>query len=240
MKIEKALILTLDKRFEKSINPSANLMIDGMQYIDCVPNMFLVGDGHIKDVEYKHIDVIKPPMAPFNYGSPSTINAHYNAFLCHKKMAQLCIDECVDNCLFLEDDAYFTDRFSEIWPVISKDLDLIDWDIVYLGWWMERPNSPDSHGDRFDLEERWEKECVCGIEVVPRKPTIKQEICGLHGLLVNETMFPLMANAPWGPMDSFLASQLDRIKAFYVWPKIIHVGPGFSNCENSYTERNMW
>lgn len=236
MKIDKISCLCLDKRYFGK-TPSYYLQNDVFYCLNLMLEKFICGDGSYP-LKYDHVDIMKPPAAPFRYGTPGTINRHYNAFLCHKKMVQRAIDEDRENILLLEDDAYFTSRFSEIWNQIHDKLDTIEFDVVYLGWWMERPNSPDENGDRADLESLWAAEKKCGVDKVPRKPFIKQEICGLHGLLVNKSAFSLLANAPWGPMDSFLTTQLDRLKAYYVWPKIIHVGSGFSNCENTNVIRN--
>lgn len=195
---------------------------------------FVVGDGSDPELVYDHIDVRGWDEMLYYGQNP---RSHFNAFLCHRKMAQRAIDEGVDQLLILEDDSYIIEDRQEI--LFSDKINIFllneDWDIVYLGWWLTKADG--NSVDREDLEKLWKEERKYDIEPVPHIPEVKYEICGLHGLLVNKHFLSAIANAPAGPIDSLLNHNFDKIKAYYVWPKVIHVHSTWSYCENSFTER---
>lgn len=196
--------------------------------------MFVGGDGQDRDVEYDHIDEQPPAGFPFMY----TLNkGHYNAFLCHRKMAQRAIDEKVRNVLFLEDDAYIVEdrAFFVREQKFTDFLNRNDWDICYLGWWQKK--TWETTENRYDLEELYKLAGIWNISPIDRPPEVAHEICALHGLLINSHFLPVIANAPTGPIDSYLNHNFERINAYFLWPKLIHVHSTFSYCEGSFTER---
>ncbi len=110
------------------------------------------------------------------------------------------------------------------------------WDIIYLGWWLKL--TPYSSEDREDLESRWKNNKEFDIEVPPQPPVVAHKICGLHGVLVNHTVFQHLSEVPYGPIDSYLHQNSDSFKNYYIWPKIIHTPSNFSECEKAYFKRN--
>src|SRR3990172_7142404 len=126
MKIDKVYCLCLDKRKDLWTKLADNCL----HYTGVPMTPFIAGDG-TADLEYDHVDVERIN-GPFTYGSPTTIKHHYNAFLCHKKMAQKCLDAYANNALFLEDDAIFLNRYSQIIPTVLDALDGVQWDMCYL------------------------------------------------------------------------------------------------------------
>ncbi len=198
---------------------------------------FIVGDGSDETLIYDHVDVRGFDIdSMLYYGANPT--AHFNAFLSHRKMCQRAIDEDVDNLLILEDDSYIIeDRQSIIFSdKFNSFIETADWDIIYMGWWLKKTGLESE--DREDLEERWHMHGEFDVEPVPHPPEMQHEICGLHGLLVNRPFLYNLAAAPMGPIDSLLNHNFNKIKAYFLWPKVIQVHSTWSFCENSYVQRN--
>src|SRR3990167_323499 len=185
--IDKITCLSYDKR--KDMWPPLK------EQVECIFNkpleMFIGGDGLDNSIKYDHLDMPVPPNIPFLY---TANKGHYNAFLCHKKMAQRAIDEGVKNVLFLEDDAYFIeDRIKFINDAKFENfLNNETWDICYLGWWQKL--AADSSENRADLEEDYKSNGNWGLSPVDRPPIVAHEICALHGLLINYHFLPIIAN----------------------------------------------
>jgi hypothetical protein len=228
----KISILALDKRQEMWTKLAKQ--VNGLFQTKC--ELFIVGKDNNPELNYSHHDALEVDR-PLYYPGQNPLN-HFNAFLSHKRMIRQAIHEDVDKLLIMEDDAYIIeDRFYRIWKHTSVQnfLKSDKWDILYLGWWHNKPGY--TSGDREDLEELWKTEGKCGIDKVPRPPEMAHEICGLHGLLINKHFLPKMLLAPTGPYDSWLNRHLDKINAYYMWPKLIHVNTAWSYCENGETVR---
>jgi len=228
--IDKITCLSYDKR--KDMWPPLKKQV--LDIFGKPLEMFIGGDGLDRDIKYDHLDMPVPPNIQFLY---TANKGHYNAFLCHRKMAQRAIDEGVNNVLFLEDDAYFIE---ERVPFLRNDdfeefTQSTAWDICYLGWWQKK--TADSSENRDDLEELYSTYGHYGISPVDRPPVVAHEICALHGLLINKHFLPAIANAPIGPIDSYLHHNFDKINAWFLYPKLIHVHSTFSYCEGSHAER---
>lgn len=231
--IDKIVCLGLDKR--KNLWPSLETQIK--KYFNKKLDIFIAGNGDDLSIRYNHID-IDYQGEPFVYGTEKTIKSHFNAYLCHKKIAYEAYTENINKLLFLEDDSYLINsRFEKIFfsDKMHKFLQRSDWDVLYLGWWQTKTDGVSE--DREDLEEKWKKNEDFGIDIVERPPKMKQEICGLHGIIFNKNFIPIIANAPYGPIDSFLNRNLDNIRAYYVWPKIIHIHSTWSYCEQGFFKR---
>lgn len=228
--IDKITCLSYDKR--KDMWPPLKKQVKDI--FDKPLEMFIGGDGLDPEIKYDHLDMPVPPNVPFLY---TANKGHYNAFLCHKKMAQRAIDEGVKNVLFLEDDAYFIeDRLHMINNHAFLEFTECDkWDICYMGWWQKL--TQDSSEDRIDIEQEYKRSGAWGISPVERPPFVAHDICALHGLLINAKFLPFIANATAGPIDSYLHRNFDKINAWFLWPKLIHVHSTFSYCEGSHAER---
>jgi hypothetical protein len=227
--IDKITCLAYDKR--KDMWPALQEQVKLIFNKDL--ELFIGGDGHDSELVYDHIDTTNLP-THFLY---TANKGHYNAFLCHRKMAQRAIDENVNNVLFLEDDSYFIkDRIKILQTDYAKYfIENGEWDICYLGWWQKKTH--EGGEDRDDLEEFYKNFGSWNFSPIQRPPIVAHDICGLHGLLINRHFLSFIANAPIGPIDSLLHRNFDKINAWFLWPKLIHVHSTFSYCEGSYTER---
>lgn len=227
----KAVCLGLDKR--KDMWSELSNQVKQLLGIDL--EIFVAGNGSNIDLNYNHIDTDQ-----IGYDFTYTRNpSHYNAYLCHKKIFQQAVDNDVDILLFLEDDAYIiAQRISllntdEVSSFIFKQ----NWDVIYLGWWMKRTGYISE--DREDLEEVWLKHGLYGINKVPTRPYLQHECCGLHGILINRTILKQLTNAEYGPIDTYLHTNFNKINAYFLWPKLIHTHSTWSYCENSMCNRNL-
>lgn len=224
--------LCLDKR--KDLWIKLGQKVKSLTSLEMRP--FICGDGSDETLKYDHIDQSDTPEF-FLYGTNETIKNHYNAFLCHKKIAQMALENKADKLIILEDDSYLVEsRFKTIFfqPQIQDFIAKDNWDLLYLGWWLTKEKTE----DREDLEELWKTQGLCGIDKVPRPPEVKHEICGFHGVMINKHFIPHIVDAPIGPLDALMNRNLDWIKAYYLWPKIVHVHSTYSYCEKSFTKRN--
>ena len=228
--IDKISCLCLDKREDLW----TDLAVDVNNVTGKTMETFVCGNGQDPNLKYDHIDVTTPP-SQFLYGSQETILNHYNAFLCHKKMIQRAIDEGRNNLLILEDDSYFINDRRELFEKANEFSNKENWDILYMGWWMKRTGYTSE--DREDLEAKWDADRSWGIEPVPRMPYLQHEICGLHGCLINGPFMKHLAVAKTGPLDSLIARSLNNVRAYFLWPKLIHVKSTWSYCEKSFTKR---
>ena len=123
IKLDRAICLCLDKRQEHWEDLRQQCESRGIEFI-----RFLVGKGEIfPREEYDYIDDPSPNLTYWRYGSPETKKNHYNAFMSHKGMLRYAIDNNFESVLFLEDDAYFTERFEDVFNKVKETLEPIDW-----------------------------------------------------------------------------------------------------------------
>lgn len=192
--------------------------------LGCEVRPFICGDGNILPrSDYDHIDLPAKDMPAWGYGREGYKNHHYNAILCHKKMIRIAQANRWNKFLMLEDDAYITPRFEDIY---SK-LEINNYDLLYLGWWI---------GDEKD---KWntniEKQYAQTKEIKINKV---ERLGGLHGVIINETIYDIILDLPENnPIDCQLNNIHNLINSYYITPKIIHVKSVYSFCEGSIIER---
>lgn len=227
MKIKNAYCLCLDKRQEHWEDLQEQCESRGIKF-----RRFLVGKGELfPKKEYDYIDDPNPPLDRWTYGrgpGQSSIKNHCNAFLSHQVMLRKAIEENLDNVLFLEDDAYFTSRYDDVMEKVSDGIDKLEWDMLYFGWWIG--NEYDEWNENIE-QEYLEK----GSASIARLRAAPKMCGGLHGVLINKSMFELMASLPpINPIDSILNHNYHMdINSYYIMPKIIHDKGIFSECEQS-------
>ena len=231
--IKKAYCLCLDKREEHWLDLKKQCESRGVEF-----NRFLVGKGEIFDAkEYDRIDIPVPESFRWGYGghekdtteeSDIKIAHHYNAFLSHQAMAKKALEDGDDKVLFLEDDAYFTDRFDVIAKNLEPDIEKMKHDILYLGWWIG------DEGDEFneEIEKAWREQRGVGIAKAYR-------IGGFHGVILSRRILDIITRLePFDPIDSQLSKFFhDKIESYFIVPKIIHDKGIFSECEQNIVER---
>jgi hypothetical protein len=227
MKIKDAYCLCLDKRQKHWEELREQCESRGIKF-----HRFLVGKGELfPKEEYDYIDSPNPPIENWGYGREDTAPNHCNAFLSHKVMAARAIEEGLEEVLFLEDDAYFTSRYEDVLEKVSDGIDSLDWDMMYLGWWI---------GNEYDewneiIEEEYLRE---GSSSVGRVRAAPNPIGGLHAVIIKKKVLEVMSVLPpIGPVDSILNHNFHNgpftINSYYVMPKIIHDKGIFSECEQS-------
>ena len=255
--IEKAYCLCLDKREEHWLDLKRQCESKNIEFC-----RFLVGEGKLfPKEEYDHIDSPVPIRlqnpSGWRYGGNPKVDTremmifkktrHYNAFLCHKKMAKRALSEGCKKVLFLEDDAYFTERFDDVVSKVVNHVEDLDYDMLYLGWWIG------SEGDLFNeaIETAWKKNKetkACKVEAIieingqefQRGET--SLIGGLHGVILKEKILKIIAEKlkPSHPVDAQFNRSFfhHKTKSYFLVPKIIHDKGIFSHCEQSNTERS--
>lgn len=201
-------------------------------------NRFLVGDGKLLgSQEYDRIDIEDAPIDSWGYGGHKTNTEeeiqikkikHCNAFLSHQAMAKKALEDGDEKVLFLEDDSYFTERFDEVVKKAEPEIEKINYDMLYLGWWLG------DEGDEFnnDIEKIWEESKSIGIGKATR-------IGGLHGVIISRKILDIITRLePINPIDSQLSRFFhDKIESSFLAPKIIHDKGIFSECEQSTITR---
>ena len=231
--INKAYCLCLDKREEHWLDLEKQCLSKGLEF-----NRFLVGDGNIfNKEEYDRIDVLMPKSISWSYGGHTKDDdderyikksKHYNAFLSHQSIAKKALEDGDEKVLFLEDDAYFTERFDEVVEKIETDVGNMEYDMLYLAWWIG------DEGDDFneDVENIWKEKGEFGIGKV-------KKIGGFHGVIISRKILDIITRLdPIDPVDSQLSQFFhDKIESYFIAPKIIHDKGIFSECEQSIVER---
>ena len=234
--VQKAYCLCLDKRKEHWLDLKQQCESKGLEF-----NRFLVGKGELFPKEdYDLIDRKAPDdlNALWHYGgheeepTEKTIEKktnHYHAFLSHQEMARKALKDGDEKVLFLEDDSYFTDRFDEIVKKLETKIKNTDYDMLYLGWWIG------DEGDEFneEIEKIWNEEK----DVAVGRPV---KIGGFHGVIISRTILDIITRLDAvNPIDSQLNKFFhDKIKSYFIAPKIIHDKGIFSECEQNVIERH--
>jgi len=232
--IKKAYCLCLDKREEHWLDLKRQCESKGLEF-----NRFLVGKGEVFNPEdYDRLDTAMPEGLQWGYGghekdTPEEVSRkkahHYNAFVSHQAMAKKALEDGDEKVLFLEDDAYFTERFDEVIEKSKEKIENLDYDILYLGWWIG------DEGDDFNntVENTWKEEKLPAVGKAFR-------IAGLHGIIFSRKMLDIITRlSPINPVDSQLAKFFhDKINSYFIAPKIIHDKGIFSECEQSVTTRH--
>jgi len=232
--IKKAYCLCLDKREEHWLDLKSQCEGKGLEF-----NRFLVGKGEISDPdEYDRIDLDEPPIDRWSYGghASNTVEEtkikrshHCNAFLSHQAMAKKALEGGDEKVLFLEDDAYFTNRFDDVVSQLEDTILELEYDMLYLGWWIG------DEGDEFNnkVEKIWNEEGSAGTGDV-------SGVGGLHGVILSRGVLDAITRLdPIDPIDAqFNAFFHKYIKSYFIAPKIIHDKGIFSECEQSITERH--
>jgi len=228
MQIKNAYCLCLDKRQEHWEDLQEQCESRGIKF-----HRFLVGKGELfPKEEYDYIDDPDPPIERWNYGREETVRNHCNAFLSHKVMLKKAVEEDLDNILFLEDDAYFTSRYDDVMKKVSDGIDKLEWDMLYLGWWI---GFEDDEWNENIEQEYLEK----GLASIARVRAAPSFLGGFHGVIINKTMFKFLSELPpVSPLDDILNHNFHNgpiasINSYYIMPKIIHDKGIFSECEQS-------
>ena len=156
-------------------------------------------------------------------------NGHYNAFRSHQQMARMALKTNDEYVLFLEDDAYFTERYDAVLESIEHRLKYLTWDVIYFAWWIG------NEGDNFNnsIEKMWNEHKKGGLQMV-------QRVGGLHGAVLNRKVLDIITRLDaTNPIDAQLSKYFhNKMRSFVVLPKIIHDKGIFSNCEQSTLERH--
>ena len=234
--IKKAYCLCLDTRKEHWLDLKQQCESKGLEF-----NCFLVGKGEMLPKEdYDLIDVDTPDglNSFWHYGGHENDSVekiiekkthHYNAFLSHQKMARKALKDGDEKVLFLEDDSYFTDRFNEVVKKLETKIEDTDYDMLYLGWWIG------DEGDEFneEIENIWKEKK----DVAIGRST---KIAGLHGVIISRIMLNIIIRLDAiNPIDAQLNKFFhDKIKSYFIAPKIIHDKGIFSESEQNVVERH--
>lgn len=238
MKIDKAVCLCLNQRWnerktdiynmkERSEAIGADFQIFMAESADYDP----VVSVDMPPIDYKDVPKanLSREIAGWGYGNAHHKHNHWNALKCHKIILSQCIKEGRENVLMIEDDAYFTSRFEEVWEQIQSELDSDTFPIIYLGWWVGEEN------DEFNknFETKWQKDGIINIVKV-------RQVGGLHGAIIQNEMFEFLLGLPDNnPIDAQLniLGAHNQLKTILIAPKLIHTRSTFSYCEGNIIER---
>ena len=149
----------------------------------------------------------------------------------HQAIIQKAKEDGLNSVLLLEDDAYFTERFDDVISKLENDINLLPFDVLFLGWWIGEADD--------EWNETAERLYNDNGDVAIGKVSEAHFTCGgLHGVIIKRTIFDkILELEPINPIDAQLNKIHHEINSFYVIPKIIHDKGIFSQCEQSDTSR---
>lgn len=234
MNIDSIVCLCLDKRLEKWARICTQAKEIHQHFYP-----FIVGDGEVLPKRvYDYIDEPEPNVKKWYYGDhphkrgdivrQSKIH-QWNAFQSHQAMIDLAIEKEWENVLFMEDDAtILINRWNNVFPKVQEALSKVDYDVdmLYLGYWYNE----DTYNE---VEEKYLLENKAEIKKV------EGNIGGLHGVVINKRLFPLIKSLkPVNPID-FQLNQYghQNINSFFVSPKLMHTISCYSYCEQQEINR---
>jgi len=227
MQIKNAYCLCLDKRQKHWEDLQEQCESRGIKF-----HRFLVGKGELfPKEEYDYIDDPNISIERWGYGTPRTAINHCNAFMSHLVMANRAVEEGLESVLFLEDDAYFTSRYDDVLGKVSDGVNNLDWDMLYLGWWIGFEDDEWNEQVEEDYLQR-------GLTSIARVRAAPALLGGLHGVVIKrEVLETLCSLPPIGPIDGLLNHNFHNgpytINSYYIMPKIIHDKGIFSEAEQS-------
>jgi len=164
----------------------------------------------------------------FKYGKSGMIDnrwKHALAFMAHHEMVYRAKTNNLPMVLMLEDDAYITKRYPEIFQRLKHQIQNLNFDIIYFGWWIGDEN------DYFNdsVEFLWQEHEKCGLM------KIRQSV-GLHGALINKSAYNTILNMRCiDCMDSQIGKT--DLNCYAVLPKIIHTRSIKSQMEDKIMNR---
>lgn len=210
-KIDKAICLTLDKRYEMALELQAQFKPKGIDV-----ELFIAGGG-AKPLKYDFIDSDEIPPRDRNYSIDyptwyARPNA-FNAWKCHREIFL----RAKGNLLLLEDDSVLSDDFDEILANTNEFLSVNPWDMVYFGCYQDGKSTKTSHPNVLKLGGAG----------------------GFHGVLMNQKIIKNLLNwPPYGPYDWITGTYLHQYYNCYaIYPCIINQRSGFSFVENCNLEK---
>lgn len=177
---------------------------------------FLAGDGKSVDAPYDRIDEEPPPGREGSYPAFLKRPNSWNAFQSFRAIIKKADEDGIHTLLLLEDDAYPTHDFLDVFPKAWSRLHSLDpeWELLALGAnHTFCPTQPvGTHLLRMNGSGCW------------------------HGILLHRRVFPLvLALEPTNPIDYVVSKQIHpRGHSYAAWPNIVWVRPGFSECEARY------
>jgi hypothetical protein len=227
LKIDKAICLTLDKRYEMA----SKLDEQVRQHLNTPFEMFLCGEGEAKTL-YNFIDKDLYPGSQWQYGNGQGAIHHYRAHLAHKKIIKRAKHEELSNFLLLEDDAVLLNRQTLLkegcwWDSVIEDeiYSLEDFDLLYLGWHCFEFNGDIAIGYNEEIEASYIEKGWCWLEC-------PQNIGGFHAVVINHTAYDKLLELPIAaPIDHLVNLNREKFNRRIFVPKIFHTKDSFSYCE---------
>ncbi len=197
---------------------------------------FVGGDGSYDDIEYDWIDINNPHYVEgFRYGhNLQSKLSHFNALQCHKNIIEDAKRSRFKSFLMLEDDAYLTERFDEVLQGVEKGLENLDWEMLYLGYYVGDFENDMFAGNNLSREHEWKTNKKCGIK--------KVETCGgFHGVIIKNRVYDFILElSDLAPLDMQLNEYHHLIKSYLVYPCVIAPRNGlYSNCEQRTVSRDQ-
>lgn len=210
-KIDRAICLTLDKRYEIAQELQAQCKEKNIDV-----ELFVAGSG-ARPLKYNYIDGDElPPITPYTTNYPTWLarpNA-YNAWQSHKGIFEMCKPN--ENLLLLEDDSELSEDFDELVAKTDSFFNENPWDMVYFGCY---------HFNSLDTSSADVKKMNGG--------------GGFHGVLITPKIRDILLTwSPIGPYDWITGQYLHQYHNCYaIYPSIINQRSGFSFVEGSNLDK---
>lgn len=215
MKIDKIVILTVDKRYIE--NGRNFLRWKARSKLHNFNNIYeyVCGKGK-EDIEYNRIDPPEDEIPDYWKNGPfGKLTNSYCAFLCFQDIIRQAKKEERENILILEDDFEFTDNFDDIYvKAISQLNNLPPWDMLYFG-----------ANHTWSPTKQWSENIL----------RLYGSLCW-HAVLLKNTVFDeILSWRADEPIDKKAADILHpQYSCLAIWPSIIVQKAGFSNVEGRH------
>lgn len=221
--IDKAICLVLDERKEQ-----VHRIADEWHKKGVHVDFFYAGNGSDTDLTYDHIDEpILPPKYSNSIEYPTWHRrpSVYNAWKCHKKMMERCLETDDNNFLFLEDDSFIEEDFDDIWSKTSNFFSANEWDAIYLGSyhnWQHTRYGPVASYSKTDN---------------PNLLRLRGS-GGFHGVILSRKVLLGLVNVlPRGPFDWTFGQLHNSYNVYGIYPCIVSQMSGWSFIEGQFLEK---
>lgn len=214
VKIDKAVCLVLDKRYEDWLK-----ICEDAHYMGIDVKPFIVGDeSHNLKYDYVDDDNLPPILKEsIRYATWHNRPNAYNAWKSHKLIFEQALEDDCETLLLFEDDIEFEPDFKDHLKTILPFLECEKWDMFYFGCYQNGQSEPTKYENIVKVNGAG----------------------GFHAVLMKKRVLQsLLCFVPIGPYDWISGQFLhNRYNCYASYPCVISQKSGFSYVEGHDLEK---